>query len=110
MDGAPVVSGLIESPVSESRPGAPCFSGNRRFFRRTHGVADSFVTALDDFAHGGEVVYTENGHDFEFAVGGLVHLAVFPDDEGGDGFSALDVGDVKALDAAGKLGKHKRVG
>ena len=65
---------------------------------------------MDDFAHGGEVIYTEDGHHLELAVGGLVHLAVFPDDHGGDGFCALDVGDVKALDAAGKLWKHEGVG
>ena len=44
MDGAPVVSGLIESR-SQNRDRGTLLSGNRRFFRRTHGVADSFVTA-----------------------------------------------------------------
>ena len=68
------------------------------------------VAAGYDFAHGGEVVDAEDGHDFEFAVGGLVHLAVFPDDHGGYGFSALDVGDVEALDAAGEFGEHEGVG
>ena len=65
---------------------------------------------MDDFAHGGEVVDAEDGHDLEFAVGGLVHLAVFPHDQGGYGFRALDVGDVEALDAARKLGEHQGVG
>ena len=51
-----------------------------------------------------------DGHDLEFAIGLLVHLAVFPDDQGGHGFSALDVGDVEALDAAGQLGEHEDVG
>ena len=51
-----------------------------------------------------------DGHHLEFAVGGLVHLAVFPDDHGGYGFSALDVGDVEALDAAGQFGEHEGVG
>ena len=74
------------------------------------GVEDALVAAVDDFAHGGEVVYAEDGHDFEFAVGGLVHLAVFPDDHGGYGFRALDVGDVEALDAAGQFGEHEGVG
>jgi hypothetical protein len=60
----------------------------------------ALVAAVDYLAHGGEIVYAEDGHDFEFAVGGLVHLAIFPDDEGGDGFRALDVGDIEALDAA----------
>jgi hypothetical protein len=64
----------------------------------------------DDFAHGGEIVDAEDGHDFEFAVELLVHLAVFPDDERGHGFGALDVGDVEALDAAGQLGEHEGVG
>ena len=71
---------------------------------------DAFVAAVDYFAHGGEVVYAEDGHYFEFAVGGLVHLAVFPDDHGGYGFRALDVGDVEALDAAGEFGEHEGVG
>ena len=65
---------------------------------------------MDDFAHGGEIVYAEHGHDFEFAVGGLVHLAVFPDHERGHGLRALNVGDVEALDAAGELGEHQGVG
>ncbi len=51
-----------------------------------------------------------DGHDFEFAIELLVHLAVFPDDQRGYGFRALDVGDVEALDAAGQLGEHERVG
>src|SRR5579859_890350 len=71
---------------------------------------DAFVAAGDDFAHGSEVVYTEDCHHFESAVGGLVHLAVFPDDHGGYGFRALDVGDVKALDAPGEFGEHEGVG
>jgi hypothetical protein len=75
---------------------------------------DSFkqalVSAVDYLAHGGEVVYAEDGHDFEFAIGLLVHLAVFPDDHGSYGFSALDVRDVKTLDAAGELGEHEDVG
>ena len=65
---------------------------------------------MDHFAHGGEVVDAEDGHDLEFAIELLVHLAVFPDDERGHGFSALDVGDVEALDAAGQLGEHEGVG
>jgi hypothetical protein len=73
-------------------------------------IAYAFVAAGYYFAHGGEVVDAEDGHDFEFAVGGLVHLAVFPDDHGGYGFSALDVGDVEALDAAGEFGEHEGVG
>jgi hypothetical protein len=67
----------------------------------------ALVAAVDDFAHRGEIVYAEDGHDLEFSVGLLIHLAVFPDDERGYGFSALDVGDVKALDAAGQLGEHE---
>ena len=51
-----------------------------------------------------------DGHHLELAIGRLVHLAVFPDDQRGHGFSALDVGDVEALDAAGQLGQHERVG
>jgi hypothetical protein len=73
-------------------------------------VADASIAAFDYFAHGGEIVYAKDGHYFEFAVGGFVHLAVFPDDERCYGFGALDVGDVEALDAAGKFGEHEGVG
>ncbi len=73
-------------------------------------IEQAAVTAVDDFAHGGEIVDAEDGHDLEFAIGLLVHLAVFPDDEGGYGFSALDVGDVEALDAAREFGEHEGVG
>ena len=74
------------------------------------GVADqSAVAAGDDLAHGGEVVDALDGFDFEFAVGALFHFAVFPDHHGGDGFRALDVGDVEALDGAGQVFEHERV-
>ena len=66
-------------------------------------VHQAFVAALDDFAHGGEVVVAGDSFDLEFAVIGFLHLAVFPDDHGGDGFGTLDVGDVEALDAAGEF-------
>ena len=65
------------------------------------GRAGAFVAAVDDLAHGGEVVDAGDGFDLELAVVGLLHRAVFPDDHGGDGFGALDVGDVEALDALG---------
>ena len=71
---------------------------------------ESAVASRDDFAHGGEVVDAEDGHDLEFAVGGLVHLAVFPHDHGGDCLRALNVGDVEALDATRQFGKHQDVG
>jgi hypothetical protein len=80
---------------------------------RGHGLGfflKAAVAAVDDLAHGSEVVHAEDGHDFEFSIGLLVHLAVFPDDEGCHGFSALDVRDVEALDAAGKFGEHEDVG
>ena len=63
----------------------------------------AFVAAVDDLAHAGEVVDAGDGADLELAVVGLLHGAVFPDDHGGDGFGALDVGDVEALDAAGQF-------
>ena len=96
MDGAPGFRCAVSSWMRRS-----CYG---------FAVADALVAAGDDFAHGGEVVDAEDGHDFELAIGGLVHLAVFPDDQGGDGFGALDVGDVEALDAAGQLGEHEGVG
>ncbi len=65
--------------------------------------SEAFVAAADDLAHGGEVVDAGDGLDLEFAVVGLLHRAVFPDDHGGDGLGALDVGDVEALDAAGEF-------
>jgi hypothetical protein len=61
---------------------------------------EALVAAADDLAHGGEVVDAGDGLDLEFAIVGLLHRAVFPDDHGGDGFRALDVRDVEALDAA----------
>ncbi len=66
-------------------------------------VDEAFVAAVDDLAHGGEVVDAGDGLDLELAVVGLLHRAVFPDDHGGDGFGALDVGDVEALDAVGAV-------
>ena len=80
---------------------------------RGHGLAvflQSLVAAGYDLAHGGEVIDSDDGLDFEFAVGGFVHLAVFPHDHGGDGFCALDVRDVEALDAPGQFGKHEESG
>ena len=71
---------------------------------------EAAVAAEDDFAHGGKIVDALDGLDLEFAVELLVHLAVFPDDERCNGFSALDVGDVEALDAAGQFGEHEGVG
>ena len=65
--------------------------------------SEAFVAAVDDLAHAGEVVDSGDGLDLELAVVGLLHGAVFPDDHGGDGFGALDVGDVEALDAAGEF-------
>ena len=68
------------------------------------------IAALDHLAHRGEIVHAGDGLHLEFAIGRLVHLAVFPHHQRGDGFRALDVRDVEALDAAGKLGQHERVG
>ena len=64
---------------------------------------------MDDLAHGGEVVDAGDGLDLELAVVGLLHRALFPDDHGGDGFGALDVRDVEALDALGRLGEREGV-
>ena len=47
--------------------------------------------------------------DDEFAVVGLFHAAVFPDDHAGDGVAALNVGDVEAFDAARFFEKVERV-
>ena len=105
---------LAEAAIDEDERGHGCgLFGWTGFFGAwcfCHFFEDALVAAVDDFAHGGEVVYAEDGHDFEFAIGGFVHLAVFPDDERGDGFSALDVRDVETLDAAGQLGEHEGVG
>jgi hypothetical protein len=73
-------------------------------------LEQALVAAVNDLAHGSEVVYAENRHHLEFAIELLVHLAVFPDDQRGYGFRALDVGDVEAFDASGKLGEHEGVG
>ena len=72
-------------------------------------VEQALVAAADDLAHGGEIVHAGDGLDLELAVVGLLHRAVFPDDHGGDGFGALDVGDVEALDAAGEFFERERV-
>ncbi len=69
----------------------------------------ALVTAVDDLTHGGEVVDAGDGFDLEFAVVGFLHAAVFPDDHGGDGFSALNVGDVEALDAFWGFGEGEGV-
>ncbi len=47
--------------------------------------------------------------DDEFAVVGLFHAAVFPDDHAGDGVAALNVGNVEAFDAARFVEKIERV-
>ena len=65
------------------------------------------VTAVDDFAHGGEIVVAPFAADDELAVVGFLHAAVFPDDHGGHGVGALDVGDVEALDALGRRGQSQ---
>ncbi len=70
---------------------------------------EALVSAVDDLAHGGEVVDAGDGFDLELAVVGLLHGALFPDDHGGYGFGPLDVGDVEALDAFGGLGEHEGV-
>ena len=72
-------------------------------------VEQAFVATLDDFTHAGEVVIAGDGFDLEFAVVGLLHGAIFPDDHGGYGFCALDVGDVEALDAGGELSECEGV-
>jgi hypothetical protein len=81
--------------------------------QRGHGLLlfeQAAIAARDHLAHGGEVVHAGDGFDFELAIGLLVHLAVFPDHQRGHRLRALDVGDVEALDAAGQLGEHERVG
>ena len=89
---------LAESAIDEDE------AGHRLVF-----FGDAFVAAGDDLAHRGEIVDAVDGLDLKFAIGGLVHRAVFPDDHGGDGLRALDVGDVETLDAAGKFGEHEDV-
>ncbi len=89
---------LAEAAVDEDE-------GGEGFFL----VEEAAVAALDDFAHGGEVVDAGDGFDLEFAVVGFFHGAVFPDDHGGDGVGALDVGDVEALDALGEFGEGEGV-
>ena len=37
------------------------------------------IATRDHFAHGGEIIHTEDGHHLELAISLLVHLAVFPD-------------------------------
>ena len=73
-------------------------------------VLEAAIAALDDLAHGGEVVHAGDGLDLEFAIGCLFILPSSQTTMRGDGFRALDVGDVEALDAAGQLGQHERVG
>src|SRR5579859_3671724 len=70
---------------------------------------EALVAAMDDLAHGGEVVDAGDGLDLELAVVGLLHAAVLPDDHGSDGLRALDVGDVEALDALWEFFKSQRV-
>lgn len=97
---------LTEASVDEDEGGKGLLVGlNFRAF----AVFQSLVAAVDDFAHGGEVVDAGDGFDLEFAVVGFLHGAVFPDDHGGDGFGALDVGDVEALDAGGRLSEGEGV-
>ncbi len=89
---------LAEAAVDEDERGERLLIGKQ-----------AAVAAVDDFAHGGEVVDAGDGFDLELAVVGLFHRAVFPDDHGGDGFCALDVGDVEALDAAGEFFEREGV-
>ncbi len=74
------------------------------------------VAAFDRFPHAGKIVAQNSrgffgafGHGFaaddEFTVIGFFHLAGFPDDHRGDGFGTLDVRDVEAFDALGRLGQ-----
>ncbi len=72
-------------------------------------VEQALVAAADHLAHGGEVVDAGDGLHLKLAVVGLLHRAVFPDDHRGDGFGALDVRDVEALDAAGEFFERERV-
>ena len=80
-------------------PGPRIGTGGTRFIVQL--FEEAAIAARDYLAHGGEVVDAGHCLDFEFAIGLLVHLAVFPDHHRGHGLSALDVGDVEALDAAG---------
>ncbi len=79
---------------------------------RRHGffvVVETLVAAMDDLSHGGEVVYAGDGFDLELAVVCFLHGTLFPHDHGGDGFGALDVRDVEALDTLGRFGEGKSV-
>ena len=65
------------------------------------------VAARDHFAHGCEVVVAFDGPDDELAVIGLLHSAVFPDHHAGHFVGALNVRNIKTLDALGASGRFK---
>src|SRR5664280_125277 len=67
------------------------------------------VTAGYHLAHRGEVVHPDDVLNDELAVVGFLYLAVFPDHHRRDGFRALDMGDVEALNPLGQLRQHERV-
>ena len=67
------------------------------------------VAARDHFAHGGEIVVANDGADDEFAVVGLLHLAVFPHHHAGDFVGALDVRDIETFDAPRRLGQVQSI-
>src|ERR1700729_665673 len=68
-------------------------------------VEQSLVASLNHLTHAGEVVDAANSFDLKLAIVGLLHRAVFPDDHGGYGFSALDVRNIEALDSSWKFFK-----
>ena len=89
---------LADTAVDEDEAGQRLL-----FFHKT------LVATGYDLAHAGEIVHALYGTDNEFTVIGLLHLAVFPDDHGGDSLRSLDVGDVETLDTIGELGELEGV-
>ena len=70
-------------------------------------VGEAFVSAIDDFGHGGIVVGAFHGFDVELAVLFAVGFAAGEPHHGGHGEGSLDVGVVEALDVDGQLGQLK---
>ena len=60
------------------------------------------VTARHDFTHGGEIIRLAlHGFQFEFAVFAAGRFAVNQNAHGGDSLRALDMTDIKTLNAFG---------
>src|SRR5215469_572999 len=72
-------------------------------------ILNTLVAACDHLAHGGEIVHACYALDNEFPVVGFFHLAVFPDNHGGDCLGTLNMRDIETFNSLWQLRKDERI-